>query len=599
MKKIALLLLFVGISVGAFAAPIKESQARAMAQEFFATYATRSASCEVELEWAGSDFNVTRSSADEWQNAALYIYNRVGGGFVAIAGNDCSRPIVAYSFDNNFDADNLAETTRELLSAWCRQIAASESNPVIVTRADDGIGNVVKEYTTALWDQQAPYNLLCPYIDGNQAVTGCVATAMSIICHYNKWPETASGTMPAYDYVDWYGGERSLPEHTFYGEYDYDIMPLPYYGEDGSLCLSYTDEEGAAVAKLMRDMGASVYMGYHYGASGAISQNVLLAMTSYFSYSKDAYISWYHTSYESWVSSLQDNISNYGPTYFSGSSTGGGHAFVLDGYTDAGYFHINYGWSGVANGYYLLPEIDFYMSQAAIFGLTPDYDGSSNYVDKLSFIDVGPMVSTSKITPNKEFDLYIGGLLNEAATTFIGEVQVCHCDKYGELKSVVGSAEIELATAQTVNLAGVNNTISVSVTESMNFGDRLRIRYCGAYSDGEYQWIDCGTASAQVEVIIKATAEEMAKNICVSVIPPWQDDDGQKYKSLYFRSSESKIPFTYKVFDAETNEFISEIEADNVNWSGYSIYLETPVSDYIFRIFDPSGEEYYDMVITL
>ena len=49
---------------------------------------------------------------------------------------------------------------------------------------------------------------------------------------------------------------------------------------------------------------------------------------------------------------------------------------MLDGYTTAGYFHMNFGWSGYANGYYSLADItpgsdNFTNSQGAIFGVKP------------------------------------------------------------------------------------------------------------------------------------------------------------------------------------------------------------------------------------
>ena len=46
------------------------------------------------------------------------------------------------------------------------------------------------------------------------------------------------------------------------------------------------------------------------------------------------------------------------PVFYMGvTSDEGGHAFVCDGYRD-GYFHINWGWSGVSNGYFLLWSLD-------------------------------------------------------------------------------------------------------------------------------------------------------------------------------------------------------------------------------------------------
>ena len=37
-----------------------------------------------------------------------------------------------------------------------------------------------------------------------------------------------------------------------------------------------------------------------------------------------------------------------------------GHEFVRDGYDGKGYFHLNWGWEGINDGYYLLTTIDSY-----------------------------------------------------------------------------------------------------------------------------------------------------------------------------------------------------------------------------------------------
>ena len=70
---------------------------------------------------------------------------------------------------------------------------------------------------------------------------------------------------------------------------------------------------------------------------------------------------------------------------YSGQSDGGGHAFVCDGFSHDDYFHINWGWSGSANGYFLLSVLNPYESgsggsstsngfsygQGAVIGIQP------------------------------------------------------------------------------------------------------------------------------------------------------------------------------------------------------------------------------------
>ena len=54
------------------------------------------------------------------------------------------------------------------------------------------------------------------------------------------------------------------------------------------------------------------------------------------------------------------------PVYYAGSSDLGGHAFVCDGYDDNGMFHFNFGWDGVADGYYTLNDPYGFSNRQAI-----------------------------------------------------------------------------------------------------------------------------------------------------------------------------------------------------------------------------------------
>ena len=232
MKKIQILLVLLLSSVSLWAGPIGEQRARQIAEEFFAQNATRSTADELTLEWAGDVISETPAMGSELNTSLMYIYNRgQNGGFVVIAGDSNIAPIIAYSFDTTLDISNMAEATRAILDAWCREVAHARqaAKPVsggsydMTTRANGEL-----RYDTALWNQGEPYNWEAPIYDGYRSVTGCVATAMSIICHYNKWPEKGVGTTPEYSYEDAYGVSRSVAANTLGRTYNYSNMLMDY-----------------------------------------------------------------------------------------------------------------------------------------------------------------------------------------------------------------------------------------------------------------------------------------------------------------------------------------------------------------------------------
>ena len=271
---------------------------------------------------------------------------------------------------------------------------------------------------------------------------------MSIICHYNRWPERGIGTTPEYSYYDGYDRLQTIPANTLGRVYNYDNMLLDYnYG--------YTDTEANAVAALMKDMGTSVKMMYYTnksGESGAFDINVGVALTTYFQYSKSARVT-RRDSYpiEEWNALVRENLRNCGPMYYSGGNGVGGHAFVVDGYTANDFFHFNFGWGGDSNGWYQIPNIAFYLNQLTILGLTPDRDNSSTYSDSIYLVSLyddtgivyrGMHTEATRYEYGQTYDFHIGGIYNYGTRTYNGNIAIVHCNRDDVWRSVLGEYTI-------------------------------------------------------------------------------------------------------------------------------------------------------------
>lgn len=520
MKKIILSLLALLTIVGLSAAPINEQQARKIATDFFAQ-GGRATSTTLTLAWAGDDLNAIggRSATASGNNfSLLYIYNRGTNGFAIVAGDDSiEHPVIAYSQERAFDINKIAPATRELLTAWSKQIAAAAGSPRAASRAID-YGTVLCHYNTALWDQSEPYNREAPTIGGQRCLTGCVATAMAIIAYYHQWPEKGVGTTPEYTVDD-----LVVPANELGRTYDYANMLSNYSN-------GYTDTQANAVAALMKDMGTSVQMGYGVSESWAYFAPVIPAMVDNFGYSKRAIMKTeYGKSYQDWVDALQQNLVNCGPTFMGAQNHDytGGHAFVLEGCTTAGYFYVNYGWSGYGNGCYLLPDFDYYRDQTVAFDMVPDRTGTSTYQDYLElgalsngsqYIYRGLRSLATEHKPNEEFGLYIGGIYNSGRIPFTGDIMVALCDKSGAIKEEMftqpiaqfnmGSSTTEL---QPNDFAYTGQY--VKFTSALAAGDRLRIFYKGANSNGQWIWAQSADTETVSELLLTATPEEVANQL--------------------------------------------------------------------------------------
>ena len=510
MKKILSIVCLLLVSTTLWAEPIGEQRAREIASEFFSQHATRATAANIVLEWAGDNIGEQSATGSALNTSLMYIYNRGNnGGYVIVAGDTNVNPIIAYSLDTTLDTDNMAEATEAILEAWCRQVesARKAAKPIsgttmrATTRSNDAM-----LYETAIWNQGDPFNREAPTIDGGRSVTGCVATAMSIICHYNRWPEKGVGTTPAYSYEDSYGHTHTISSNSLGREYKYDDMLMSYNN-------GFTTTQANAVAALMKDMGTSVKMMYHPDSSGAYDSNVIYSLMTYFGYAKDMKLVYgAGLGSEEWNSTIRENVREYGPTYFSGSGDNGGHAFVIDGFDAGDYFHFNFGWGGVGNGYFLIPKIEFYERQAAILYLRPDKDGSSLYRDNLciyainSYKGIVPYQVTSYST-GTPFNCLVGGLANLGAYNFNGDIKLVLCDRDGDWKQVLTTLSFNIDPGY---IAWADNYSYITITEPLEEGDRMRVYY-KSYSYDEWQLARSYDESAIDEVLVMGSPEDMAE----------------------------------------------------------------------------------------
>ena len=134
------------------------------------------------------------------------------------------------------------------------------------------------------------------------------------------------------------------------------------------------------IAELMYHCGVSIDMKYGPTASSGYSEMVPNAMKKYFSYTANMR-HLYRDQHEltEWENLLRDNLDQGFPVFYAGTSQmSGGHAFLCDGYTEDGYFHFNWGWSGALNGNFAIDALnptgaDYNVNQRAIFDVIPDY----------------------------------------------------------------------------------------------------------------------------------------------------------------------------------------------------------------------------------
>ena len=299
------------------------------------------------------------------QVSGLYVFNVTdNGGFVIVSNDDVATPILGYSDSGSFDPNNIPENMRAWLQGYADEIAWAKQHGVVKAPAASNRASAVKEPIAALvqtkWNQDSPYNDLVSstdYFPIAGAVTGCVATAMAQVMYYTatKAGLSSSYTSKATDsYTTSYG--KTIPVVPANTALNWSLMKTEYTGSEESSAKT-------AVATLMKACGASVHMDYAtaaYGGSSANSDIVDDALIDYFGY-EDAttqFVDRSYYSYRNWIEMLYNELNQERAIFYSGQSTGGGHAFVCDGYQGEDYFHINWGWGGDSDGYFKLSVLN-------------------------------------------------------------------------------------------------------------------------------------------------------------------------------------------------------------------------------------------------
>lgn len=218
------------------------------------------------------------------------------------------------------------------------------------------------------WNQEAPYNSMCPEVDGVHCLTSCGATAMAQICYYYRWPEHGSGTGSWH--IKGQVGDDQWHTPDLSGDYyDYDKMLLTY-DENSS------EEAIQAVALLMRDVAYSGAV-FYTDESGSPSYSTLVKNFSY-----DCSLMFLPVGYfsqDDLVSIIRSELDAGRPVLLGGSNGSVGHAFICDGYNDQGEFHFNYGWGGLSDGWSTIENSLFPVSLEITYNIKKDEGGKPGF----------------------------------------------------------------------------------------------------------------------------------------------------------------------------------------------------------------------------
>lgn len=548
---------------------ISEAQAIALARQF-----TGNTAKTQSLGGQAQQLRVAYTEVSKKTNSnLLYVVdNGNNAGYVVIAGDDIvGTPVLGYSENGSFNYNEMPENLQWWLSEYGRQIEYAIENGISTSASSaPTFDTEVEPLIKTKWDQSEPYNNMCPEIPGyggERAATGCAATALAQLMYYHKYPEHGTGSNR------YYWGSTLLSANFEDTYYKWDLMELTYDS-------SSSQESQDAVAELMYHCGIAQDMEYGW-SSGALTYKPAEALIKYFGYSKSVqYINRDYRQYDEWVSIIKNEIDNERPVLYAGQSSDGGHAFIIDGYNTSGYFHVNWGWSGLSDGYFILAGLNpyeqgtgggsdsgFNYSQGAVINAkAPEDDDAVTFEITCDNLED----NTKTATKGSNSSIYMGICYNSGindADIYLGAVIK---DMNGEVVSQTFSSR----RSRVPMWYGLQPTIEFEIPANIADGTYKVYPAYRKYSDDGIEYIHIWhTKSQYVEMVVEGD------NVTMQNAPIRTQTDIHVDNISLLTSFEEGMPATIKAsitnngtetFSQELGFGLADIDTKELVWSNYA-----------------------------
>ncbi|MDP3462432.1 MAG: C10 family peptidase [Bacteroidales bacterium] len=307
-----------------------------------------------------------------------YVVDLEPVGYVVVSATNTLPPVVAYSFESIFGGlqpDNplfaliSADLSKRLKyahssgekyaernkNAWINMLQGSpQSAPENIAEQWPSTGN---GWLKTNWTQDPPYNNFCPMdpVTSQRSYAGCPAVAMAQILNFHQ----ALNNTRFDDQDDYYhnyagrqywidtdyaeNGFPSFPQlNTFLDtlQAHYDINQLPDNQDKAAIVFAC----GVACSQVFTSQGSGTF-----GVNQALNAYLRFGFTT---------VSLLNEENTDLYDRLKQNIKDTLPAHLAvvDEAWATGHNVVVDGYNTDDYYHLNFGWGGSYNGWYLLPE---------------------------------------------------------------------------------------------------------------------------------------------------------------------------------------------------------------------------------------------------
>ncbi len=348
-----------------------------------------------------NDFSIITSDEildQNSKNVLFCVFELQPKGYIVTTAENDLPPIIAYSFTANFydeesgnillnmlkidihlRLENIPNLPEEVISnrneSWLKMLNENIENSRFEQWPPEGT-TPTGGWLIYNWSQSSPYNIFCPMdtVTGSRSVAGCPAIAMAQILNYHRTTNCVSFD----DSDDYY---HNFQGRQYWIDDDYllhDFLSFP----EMNVCLDtlafhylyeipVTNTDKAA---LVFACGVAAQQVYTSQVSGTFGVNQ--AHQAYLKFNFDG-VQLIDETTPNFYEQIAQNMMDALPVHFASVTPqwDAGHNFVVDGYNTDEYYHLNMGWGGSYNGWYLLPdEIPYGLTvvEGAIVDIVPD-----------------------------------------------------------------------------------------------------------------------------------------------------------------------------------------------------------------------------------
>lgn len=293
-----------------------------------------------------SEFTFAGVENDKEGNPNVYYFSNNKGGMVITSADDEKEAVVGYT-------DNAGGEMPTALKDMIEFFAMESTTGV---KAVESRGNSfemrhnIEPMVKSVWGQTYPFNRYTPVVGGQETPCGCVALALATCMRHNNWPEVGEGTVNYYCTTATPRIKKTLA---------FDTIPFAWNEMADNYYVSHSPAQAEAAAKALYAIGAACRTIYAPGGSSSSFGSAVTALCKYFKYATTVNnLERDYFTYDQWESKIYFELKEGRPVPYCANSSVEGHAFVIDGYRQGGYFHVLWGWGGQFDGWFKLTSLD-------------------------------------------------------------------------------------------------------------------------------------------------------------------------------------------------------------------------------------------------